>query len=140
MTQDLNAGLSSTLGFEFTQVSVDRLVISWTVGPEHLQPFGIVHGGVYCSVNETAASVAGQMWLRDEGLVVGVNNNTDFLRQARLGAQLTSTATPIHRGRKQQLWLIETVEADGKLMARGQVRLAHIEGNPPPEFFEQFPG
>jgi len=40
---------------------------------------------------------------------------------------LTSTATPLHRGRSQQLWLVETVtDADGKIAARGQVRLQNL--------------
>lgn len=138
MSDDAKTGLDSHLGFEFKKVSRDTVVLGWTVGPEHLQPFGIVHGGVYCAVNETAASVAGQVWRGDEGLVVGVNNNTDFLRQARVGAELTSTATPIHRGRRQQLWQVETVDAEGRLLARGQVRLANIEGTVPPEFLETF--
>ena len=63
---------------------------------------------------------------RDEtAKVVGVNNNTDFFRAVREGT-MTSTATPLHRGRSQQLWLVETVDADGQGRARGQVRLQNL--------------
>lgn len=124
--QVLDKGLSKVLGLEYERVDPDGVVISWTVTADHLQPFDIVHGGVYCAVNETAASIAAQAWFGDRGIVVGVNNNTDFLRQATAGARLTATATPIHRGRSQQLWLIETVDADGRTVARGQVRLANL--------------
>lgn len=133
-------GLDRLLGFDFTEVSGDRVVVSWTVGPQHLQPFGIVHGGTYCAAHETAASIAGQAWLRDGGLVVGVNNSTDFLRQAREGAQMTSAATPVHRGRTQQLWLVETSDADGRLVARGQVRLVRIDGTMPPDMLARLTG
>ena len=39
---------------------------------------------------------------------------------------VTSTATPIHRGRSQQVWVVETVDADGRVVARGQVRLQNL--------------
>lgn len=130
----INRGLDETLGFKVVEVAADRVVATWTAGKEHLQPFGIVHGGVYCAVNESVASIAAQFWLGDKGLVVGVNNNTDFLRQAGAGAEVTTTGTPIHRGRRSQLWLVESADADGRLLARGQVRLAHIEGELSPEY------
>jgi uncharacterized protein (TIGR00369 family) len=57
---------------------------------------------------------------------VGVSNQTDFLRATRDGV-LVGSATPIHRGRTQQLWEVDVVrEEDGKLVARGQVRLQNI--------------
>ncbi|MDN5854628.1 MAG: PaaI family thioesterase, partial [Actinomycetia bacterium] len=58
--QMLNRGLSKELGLEYERVDGDGVVITWTVDDRHLQPWGIVHGGVYCSVNETAASIAAQ--------------------------------------------------------------------------------
>ena len=70
----------------------------WEAAPKHHQPYGIVHGGVHCSVVETLASVGAATWLGEQGQVVGVNNNTDFYRAVREG-RMTSTATPIHRGR-----------------------------------------
>lgn len=122
----LDSGLSKVLGFEYERVDGDGVVITWTIGDDHLQPWSIVHGGVYCAVNETAASIGAQIWFGDRGTVVGVNNNTDFLRQATTGARLTATGRPIHRGRTSQLWLIETHDADDRLIARGQVRLANL--------------
>ena len=114
------------LGLRFTELSGDRVVGTWTAEEKLHQPYGILHGGVHCSVVETLASVAAAYWLGDKGKVVGVNNNTDFFRAIREGA-MTSTATPLHRGRSQQLWLVETVsDDDGRVAARGQVRLQNL--------------
>jgi 1,4-dihydroxy-2-naphthoyl-CoA hydrolase len=122
---DLNGGFVALLGLEITEASPDRVVIRWRVRPELHQPFGIQHGGVYCSVVETAASVGGSLWLADRGTVVGVSNQTDFLRAVREG-ELTAVGTPVHRGRSQQLWQVEITDADQRLVARGQVRLQNL--------------
>ena len=60
-------------------------------------------------------------------MVVGTNNVCDFLRQAKVGDVITVTATPIHRGRSQQLWRAESTDQDGRLVAQGQVRLANLD-------------
>jgi len=114
------------LGLQFAELSGDRVACSWRAEARMHQPYGIVHGGIHCSVIETLASLGGALWLGDKGKVVGVNNNTDFYRAVSDG-DLTSTATPLHRGRSQQVWVVETVADDGgKLVPRGQVRLQNL--------------
>ncbi len=115
----------SYLGLGFTRVEKDAVVASWTARPELHQPYGIVHGGAHCAVVETLASVGAATWLGGSGKVVGVNNNTDFYRAVSEG-ELVSTATPLHRGRLQQVWMVETHDADGRLVSRGQVRLQNL--------------
>jgi len=90
-----------------------------------LQPFGIVHGGVHCTVVESLGSVAGSLWLGDRGTVVGVTNSTDFYRAVREGS-LLSIATPLHRGRSQQVWVIETHDDQDRLVSRGQLRMQNL--------------
>ena len=125
LDSDITGQFVKHLGVELSEVSGDRVVATWEARPELHQPYGIVHGGVHCSVVETLASAGAATWLGDRGQVVGVNNNTDFYRAVREGT-LTSTATPLHRGRSQQVWLVETLDQDGKVAARGQVRLQNL--------------
>lgn len=113
------------LGIEFAEATGDRVVAEWEVTAKLHQPYGILHGGVHCSVFETLASFGAALWLGDKGKVVGVNNNTDFYRAVRDG-RMTSTATPVHRGRSQQVWVAETLDAEGRTIARGQVRLQNL--------------
>ncbi|OBK37670.1 esterase [Mycobacterium sp. 1245111.1] len=123
------APFDKELGLEFTEISPDRTRARLDVVPKLLQPMGIVHGGVYCAMVESLASVAAYTWMAakgGEGSVVGVNNNTDFLRAIRSG-MLYGTAIPIHRGRRQQLWQVTIVDSDERLVARGQVRLQNLE-------------
>jgi uncharacterized protein (TIGR00369 family) len=122
------APFDKELGLRFSEISPDRTRAHLDVVPKLLQPMGIVHGGVYCSMVESLASVAAYTWLAANGggAVVGVNNNTDFLRAISSGT-VQGTAVPIHRGRRQQLWQVTIVNSDDRLVARGQVRLQNLE-------------
>ncbi|OWV04995.1 thioesterase [Micromonospora wenchangensis] len=125
---EMTDGLVGLLGLTFDEASGDRVVIRWKVRPELHQPAGILHGGVYCAVVETVGSVGGTLWLGDRGSVVGVSNQTDFLRAVREG-ELVAVGTPVHRGRSQQLWQVEITDAGGRLVSRGQVRLQNLSRN-----------
>jgi uncharacterized protein (TIGR00369 family) len=123
-------GFDNKLGLNYLDVTPDGGKAVLEIHDKLLQPWGIVHGGVYCSIVEGLASVSAQVWLtaNGEGHVVGVNNNTDFLRAISAGT-LTAVSTPIHRGRRQQLWSITITDDQDRLVARGQVRLQNL----PPE-------
>jgi len=118
-------GYVKWLGLEISEGGGDRVVASWEVRPDQLQPYGIVHGGVHCSAVETVASFAAAAWYGERGKVVGVSNHTDFLRAVTEG-RLIAVGTPIHRGRLQQLWLVEIRDERERLVARGQVRLQNL--------------
>lgn len=117
------------LGVEIEEASGERVVAGWTADERLHQPFGIVHGGAHAGVVETLASIGAALWFGDRGKVVGVNNSTDFYRAVSAG-RLSSTAIPVHRGRSQQVWLVETHDDAGRLVSRGQVRLQNLAGQP----------
>ncbi|HEX2213996.1 MAG TPA: PaaI family thioesterase [Mycobacterium sp.] len=125
--QQFGQGFDSELGLTYLELGPDGGRAQLKIDDRLLQPFGIVHGGVYCSVIESLASVSAHTWLADNGggKVVGVNNNTDFLRAISAGT-VTAVSTPIHRGRRQQLWLITITDDNERLVARGQVRLQNL--------------
>ena len=118
-------GFDKLLGTEYLEVGPDRVHAQLEIRSDLHQPYGIVHGGVLCSIVESCASMGAGMWFADRGGVVGVSNHTNFLRASRSGT-LSIEATPIHRGRTQQLWLVEISNEQGKAVARGEVRLANI--------------
>lgn len=115
-------------GLELTDASADHAEGRLEITENHHQPYGAVHGGVYCMMIETLASTGAALWAIEHGMpgAMGVSNKTDFLRPATDGV-LLGRATPIHRGRTQQLWQVDiTREADGKLVAQGQVRMQNV--------------
>jgi uncharacterized protein (TIGR00369 family) len=115
-------------GIELTEATPDLAVGRLAINENHQQPYGVVHGGVYCTLSETVASTGAAVWAMAQGMAgaVGVSNTTDFLRATTSGV-LVAEATPIHRGRTQQLWRVNIVrEEDGKLAAQSQVRLQNV--------------
>jgi 1,4-dihydroxy-2-naphthoyl-CoA hydrolase len=124
---ELGKGFDSELGLEYIELTPDGGRARLEIKDKLLQLMGIVHGGVYCSVIESLASLSAHTWLSENGggNVVGVNNNTDFLRAISSGS-VTAVSTPIHRGRRQQLWLVAITDDNDRVVARGQVRLQNI--------------
>lgn len=115
-------------GLELTDATADQAEGRLEITENHHQPYGAVHGGVYCMMIETLASTGAALWAIENGMggAMGLSNKTDFLRATTKGV-LLGKATPIHRGRNQQLWQVDvTRESDGKLVAQGQVRLQNV--------------
>jgi len=116
-------------GIELTDASAEFAAARLEITENHHQPYGVVHGGVYCTLAETVASTGAAIWAIEQGMggAMGVSNTTDFLK-ATTGGVLIGEATPIHRGRSQQLWQVNiTTEGDGKLVAHSQVRLHNVK-------------
>jgi len=115
-------------GIELTEISPDRAAGRIVITPNHQQPYGLVHGGVHCTLAETLASTGAAFWAMEQGMAgaVGLSNKTDFIKGITEGVIL-GEATPIHRGRTHQIWQIfNTRESDGKLLAQSQVRLQNV--------------
>jgi 1,4-dihydroxy-2-naphthoyl-CoA hydrolase len=114
-------------GLVITTVRPDRFEGYIELGDAHHQPWGIVHGGVYATAVESAASLGASAFAAERGqYAVGVNNNTSFLRPLTAG-RVDVTAWPIQQGRTQQLWQVEIVDQAGRLIATGQLRVANVD-------------
>ena len=135
MTDSVNPNLTNPselmalLEIQFDERTPMRVTGSVAADERHHQPWGQVHGGLYTTVIETFATTGAFQAVKDRGeRAVGVANSTDFLRPHSNG-RLDVVAIPVHQGRTQQLWQVELRRADdGKLVARGQVRLQNIPG------------
>src|SRR5215472_10522384 len=81
-----SGGWSGVMGIHFLRATADEVTAELTVGPAHLQPYGIVHGGVHSGLIETIASVGAALAALPRGQsVVGLENHTSFLVAVREG-------------------------------------------------------
>src|SRR5690625_8018518 len=70
-------------GFVIDEVTETSLTGPVDLGVDHLTPWGVVHGGVYATIVESAGSVAASRAVLERGqFAVGVTNSTDSLRSS----------------------------------------------------------
>jgi 1,4-dihydroxy-2-naphthoyl-CoA hydrolase len=128
--QSLNAaqtGWGKTMGLKLVRATADEVVAEVEIGPQHHQPYGIVHGGVHSGIIESLASLGAAIVAMPRGqIVVGLENHTSFIRAARAG-RLQAIAVPLTRGRTTQVWEGSVRDEGGRLLATGRVRLMCLE-------------
>ena len=137
MSQDFSArmnelpeGWLKAMGVTITLATQDEVRCELTVGPEHLQGYGIVHGGVHCGLIESLASIGAALYAMPRNQsVVGLENNTSFVRAVRASANLHAVSTPITRGRRTQVWEARVLDDNDQIVAIGRVRLLCLEAD-----------
>jgi 1,4-dihydroxy-2-naphthoyl-CoA hydrolase len=128
----VRGGWPESMGITITKATADEVKAELTVGPQHLQPYGVVHGGVHSGLIETLASVGAALFALPRGQsVVGLENSTSFVRAVRLGAKLHAVALPITRGRTTQVWEATIYGEDDRIVATGRVRLLCLDQDRP---------
>ena len=116
-------------GLVVDSVSSDELLGHIDIGESHHTPWGIVHGGVYSTAIESAASIPASRSVQDQGMVaVGLTNTTHFLRLITSG-RADVVARPLNQGRTQQLWQVDVRDGRGRLLAHGEVRLQNVSAD-----------
>ena len=117
-------------GLLLDEVTGTRVTGRLELAPDHHTPWGIVHGGVYSTAIESAASIGASAAVPDVGQVaVGLTNTTHYLRSLTSG-RVRVDAVPINQGRTQQLWRVDITDESGRLIAHGEVRLQNVTAQP----------
>jgi 1,4-dihydroxy-2-naphthoyl-CoA hydrolase len=117
-------GFTDHIGVEWGEMDPDGARARIKVEDHHLQPFGVVHGGVYASLGEAVCSAATWHALREDDVVpLGQNNNTTFLQPIAEG-HVNALATARQRGRITWIWDVEMSDDDGKVCALCRMTIA----------------
>jgi 1,4-dihydroxy-2-naphthoyl-CoA hydrolase len=113
-------------GLVIDEVSGTRVAGHIDLSEQHHTPWGIVHGGVYTTAVESAASIGATAAVQDRGQVaVGLTNTTHFLRSLGSG-RVRVEAVALNQGRTQQLWQVDVRDGTGRSIAHGEVRLQNV--------------
>ena len=117
-------GLPAALGIELLEADGATARGRIEVSERTLQPYGIVHGGIYAALAETVASVATHMHVGPEGrLAIGQSNHTTFLRPVTEG-HIEARAKARHGGRTTWVWDVDMIDDDGRTCAIARVVVA----------------
>ena len=122
--EQTQSGFNEQIGFTTDHCDGTGVTAHLKIDDRHLQPFGIVHGGVYASIAEALASMGTYLGTDGNKFVAGASNLTHFLRPVFKDETITLTGTPIHAGRTQWVWDIEVRNGGQKLCATTRVTIA----------------
>lgn len=113
------------LGIEFTEISDNFIKATMPVDNRTHQPLGLLHGGASVVLAETLGSSAGSMCVNEGEYVVGLEINANHLKSARNGL-VTGITSPIHLGKKTQVWEIKILNEQEELVCISRLTLAVI--------------
>lgn len=115
------------LEIKITELGDNYIKGTMPVNNRTKQTSGILHGGASVLLAETLGSVAANMALDTEKYrAVGLEINANHIRMVKDG-YVTGKATPMHIGKKTQVWHIEISDKDGKLSCISRLTMAVIE-------------
>lgn len=121
-------GAGGLLGIRLTAIHADWLEGEMPVGEAHLQPFGLLHGGVSVVLAETLGSIACALTLPEDRHAVGLEINANHLVAVRPGEGVRAACRPFHTGRSTQVWQTEIRRWDGRLACVSRLTCAVLEG------------
>ena len=118
------SGFAELIGTEWIDLDPDHARARIAVKSHHLQPFGVVHGGVYASLAESLCSAASYAGVADENKVaLGMANNTTFLRPISAG-HVNASAVARQRGSTTWVWDVELTDDQGRVCALVRMTVA----------------
>jgi 1,4-dihydroxy-2-naphthoyl-CoA hydrolase len=122
--------VTKDLGVEFVELNPGRMVAMMPIDERHLQPFGYLHGGVSVVLAESVASIGAFLNCPPGKGAFGSEINASHLRPKRAGGALRAVGTPVHAGKRSQVWQVKIEDEDGKMVcaARCTVALVDLEG------------
>jgi 1,4-dihydroxy-2-naphthoyl-CoA hydrolase len=122
--EDIPAGFADEIGVEWIDFDPEGAHARIEVEPRHLQPGGVVHGGVYASLAESLTSAATYLAVQEGGEVAfGMANNTSFLRVISEG-HVNALARARQRGRTTWVWDVELTDDQGHVCALSRTTVA----------------
>lgn len=113
-----------TLDIRITEIGPDFLRGAMPVDKRHIQPFGLLHGGVSLVLSETLGSTAAKLAAPPDRQIVGLEINANHLAAVREGEHVTGICRAFHIGRTTQVWQTEITRPDGKLSCVSRLTVA----------------
>lgn len=116
------------LGIKFTAIGDDYIEATMPVDYRTIQPYGLLHGGASVTLAETLGSMAATYCIEDYQKLgaVGLEINANHVRSATKGL-VTGRTIPVKVGRRIQVWQIEIMDENGKIICVSRITIAVVE-------------
>ena len=106
------------MGIKVVEATPERVVAELTVRAELTTGGDIMHGGAVMAFADTVGAPGTVVNLREGQGTTTLESKTNFFAASSVGARLTAEATPLHRGRRTQVWETRITNEQGRLVAK----------------------
>ena len=113
---DWNEGLVRHLGIRFVETEKDRVVAELEIRPELLTTNGALHGGTLMAFADTVGAAGTVVNLNPDQHTATLESKTNFFAAAFKGV-VRAEATPLHKGKRTQVWQTRVTDEGGKLLS-----------------------
>src|SRR6185312_8139941 len=116
--QSMKLPFAELKGVTFIEAEKDRVVARMQVRPDLCTLNHIIHGGAIMAFADSVGAAATVINLPEDAKgTTTLESKTNFISGAKEGTIVIAIATPVHRGRRIQVWTTRVETEDGKLVA-----------------------
>ena|SRR3712207_6026673 len=119
--------IARLLGFSITAVERSRVVLQMEAGPQHANPMGTLHGGVFCDLADGAMGMAYATTLEEDESFTTLELKINFLRPV-WNATLTAEGRVVQSGKSVGLVECDVTDERGRLVARATSTCMTLRG------------
>lgn len=120
--------IARLLGFRLAGAEPGRVLIEFDAGPEHANPMGTLHGGVFCDIADAAMGMAYATTLAEGETFTTLELKINFLRPV-WQATLTADGRVVQAGRSIGLVECDVTDDRGRLVARAVSTCMTLRGD-----------
>lgn len=119
--------LMEQLGMQFVGIGPDWISARMPIDARTKQIHGVLHGGASAALIESLGSIGAALSVEADGVrCVGVEVNANHVRSAGAG-WVVGTARPLHLGRTLQVWRVDIVDEQKRLVSTGRLTVAVLK-------------
>jgi 1,4-dihydroxy-2-naphthoyl-CoA hydrolase len=116
VTGFMKGTLGELLGIRFVETSADRVVAELTYRGELTTIGGALHGGTLMAFADTIGATGTALNLPAGAGTTTIESKTNFFAAGRSGT-IRAEATPLHRGKRTQVWQTRITDETGRLLS-----------------------
>lgn len=132
LLQRIKLPFADLLGLEFVAATKEMVRAELLVRPEICTRPATIHGGAIMAFADTLGAAGTVVNLPPGHSTTTIESKTNFLSGAPAGTTIIGEATPIHRGKRTQVWQTRITRAsDGGLVAIVTQTQMVLEPRPP---------
>lgn len=124
--------LSKLLGVRLTSLDKERVTAEMTAREDMGNGSGILHGGAYMAFADYLGAMGTVLNLERGFATTTMESKTNFFAPAPIGTVIMGESTPLHRGRRTQVWQTRITNGDGRLLAMVTQTQMVFEAKPKP--------